>query len=188
MTNGKAGALSLLALGLVLVACDGGVVVPNDGGGGAGGAGDTSTSTSVTTSTSQGVGGFDGDLVPTIENLDFGADCMPVVGPDPIHGAVTVRYDNAAGAPQGLTLTQANVIFTTPMEGWVFPITLSPTVSGDVPPHASATVVHEKVATVGDSSSVCQLCGMSGQVTLDFVDTSGNSVQATAPFDLGCAF
>ncbi len=182
--------LPLALLASLAAACDGNVVVPDDGAGGSGGAAVTSTSTptSSTTSTSQGVGGFDGDIVATIESAKLGADCMPVVGLDPLYGAVLVRYDNAASAPQGLTLTQAQVIFTSSVEGWVFPIQLSPTASGDVPGHGSATVEHQKVATVGDASSICQLCGMTGTVALDFVDASGSPVQASAPFDFGCAF
>lgn len=127
------------------------------------------------------------NIVPTIVSLGFGANCMPVVGPDPVFGSVFVEYDNQGTGNGNMNIVQSELSFVNAMEGWVFPIQLSPTASGSVAPSSILASEHVKVATQGDSSFICQLCGQSGQLSLRFVDDQGLEASATQPFDLGCA-
>jgi len=126
-------------------------------------------------------------IVPTIISLGFGAGCMPVVGPDPVFGSVFVEYDNQGTGNGNMNIVAAELVFVNAMEGWVFPIQLSPTASGSVAPSSTQTSEHLKVATPGDSSFICQLCGQSGQLSLRFVDDQGLEAGATEFFDFGCA-
>ena len=138
-----------------------------------------------TGSSTQGVGGF-GALTVTRVEAKMTADCMPVVGPDPMNGSVLVEYSNDSDAVGSLTLTRADVIFSNRVEGWVFPVDLM-LISIVVPPGETVTVEHLKGATDGDSSFVCQLCGAPGSVTLYFSQEDGTELVASGPLDLPCA-
>jgi hypothetical protein len=180
-----------------LISACGGIVVFEPGGQGGGtiddgwdddGGDDGSVAVSASQSASATSGGGTPAIVPTIEVVKLGANCMPVVGPDPLGGTVAVRYDNQGTAEGSLELLQAAVIFSNPMEGWVFGIELEPGSSGTVEAGSSTLVEHAKVESPGDSSFVCQLCGQEGSLELRYGDGLGNEVTTYAPFELGCAF
>lgn len=177
-----------------LCACGGLVVFDGEGAGGGvddgqGGAGSiTATQSSVTSSNTQGTGAGAPSIDAEIEVVKLGANCMPVVGPDPMQGSVLVRYENTGSVAGSLTLTQSSVVFANPMEAWLYTIELSPTTSGTLAAGEVASVEHSKVGVLGDSSFLCQLCGQTGTVELRFDDGSGNQQIEAQNFELGCAF
>lgn len=177
-----------------LCACGGLVVFDADGQGGGiddgqGGAGSiTATQSSVTSSNTQGTGAGAPSIDAEIEAVKFGANCMPVVGPDPMQGGVTVRYENLGSAAGSLSLTQASVVFANSMEAWLYTIDLSPTTSGTILAGEGASIEHAKVGVLGDSSFLCQLCGQTGTVELRFDDGFGNEQIEAQNFELGCSF
>lgn len=158
----------------------------DDGQGGAGSV--TATQSSVTSSTTQGTGAGAPSIDAEIEAVKLGANCMPVIGPDPMQGSVLVRYENTGASAGSLTLTQASVVFANAMEAWLYSIELSPTTSGTIPAGEGASVEHAKVGALGDSSFLCQLCGQTGTVELRFDDGFGNEQIEAQNFELGCAF
>jgi hypothetical protein len=178
----------------VLCACGGLVVFDPDGAGGGiddgfGGAGSvTATQSSSSSSTTQGTGAAAPSIDAEIEAVKFGANCMPVIGPDPMQGSVYVRYENTGSVAGSLSLTQASVVFANAMEAWLYSIELSPTTSGTIPAGEGASVEHAKVGIAGDSSFLCQLCGQTGTVELRFDDGFGNQQIEAQNFELGCAF
>ena len=96
---------------------------------------------------------------------------MPAVGPDPIAGTVIIEYRNVGGSPGSATIDRADILFANPMEGWAFPLELDPKSSGTIGPGETLRVVHAKVATPGDASFVCQLCGIEGSIQIEFEET-----------------
>lgn len=174
----------VLIASLALTACGAKVVFDEDAGGGGGGGSGGTSDTSVNSMSAGGFGG--GVLVPDILEVKLGANCMPVVGEDPLSGSVFVSYENGGAGTGSLTLDRADVVFTTAFEGWVFPIELSPTSSGPVPAGSSIEVEHVKGSTSGDASFVCSLCGMPGSATLYWSTPEGEEITDTEAFDLGC--
>lgn len=179
----------------VLSACGGLVVFDAEGQGGGwgddgqGGSGSvTATQSSATSTSTQGTGAGAPNIDAEIETVKLGANCMPVVGPDPMQGSVYVRYENLGSTPGSLALTQASVVFANAMEAWLFAIELTPTASGTLVAGELASVEHLKVGVVGDSSFLCQLCGQTGSVELRFDDGLGNEQIEAQNFELGCAF
>ena len=155
--------------------------------------GSTQTATTATPSGSGGAGGAtttgDGGTTAgvfgvTILSASLFADCMPVVGPDPIHGTITVQYDNIGTQPASIAVTECNLIDLSLQAE--FPLALSPDSSGVVAPGASVVVAHQKVATPGESSGACQLCGQDSSVEMYWQAPVGGPLYVAAP--LGCAF
>ena len=186
-----------LALACLLASACGGLVVYEEDGGAGGGSGVTGPGSVAVATAAQGTsvvassstGGNGGDMTATIVEAKLGANCMPVVGPDPIYGSVLVEYANQSfGSSISATVSQVNVSFVNANEGWVFPIALTPSGSGDVGPGGVVTLEHAKAATDGDSSFVCQLCGQEGTVTVDWTTSQGASLQSSRTFEFSCAF
>ena len=175
---------------ITLFGCGGLVVFERDDGeGGAGGATASSSSvTSTTSSTSSSSTGSNAQIDPEIVDAKIGANCMPEVGPDPIGGSIVVRYTNQGDAAGSLEVASAQVVISNPMEGWVFPIDLSPTSSGTVPAGSSVDIEHAKIATAGDSSFICALCGLDASVTVRWLKGDGGEVSDAFSTPLGCAF
>jgi len=96
-----------------------------------------------------------------------------------------VVYENIGGSVGSLEMDYVQVVFAIPMEGWVFPIELSPTSSGPVGPGGKIEVTHAKIATDGDSSFVCNFCGLQGTLTVSWAN---GEQQLFQDFDLGCFF
>lgn len=178
----------------VLCACGGLVVYEGDGAGGGvddgqGGAiSVTATQSSSSSSSTQGTGAGAPSIDAEIEVVKLGANCMPVVGPDPLQGSVFVSYENTGSVAGSLELTQASVVFANSMEAWLYTIELSPTSSGTIAAGGVASVEHSKVGVLGDSSFLCQLCGQTGTLELRFDDGFGNQQIEAQNFELGCAF
>jgi hypothetical protein len=166
-------AYECVAWGVVMMSTGCGADVTTVGAGGGG----------TTSSTSTAGGGGSASLVASIAQVNLGANCMPVVGDDPVSGSITVSYENTGTVPGAMTLTRADLLFTSAQEGWVFPLELDPTTSGAVEGGQTLEVEHLKVATPGDSSFVCQLCGTTGSVALYF---ERGEQTASAMFDFGC--
>jgi hypothetical protein len=122
-----------------------------------------------------------------VTHVALGANCQPVVGDDPISGTLTVSYESKGTGPGSLELTSADLVFSNPMEGWVFPLALSPTSSGVVPAGQTVSVEHVEGDTLGDSSFVCSLCGLAGSLSLRFA-SGAEEVPVFAPVTLGCVF
>lgn len=137
--------------------------------------------------TGPGSGGGTSAIKPTVLGVQLSADCMPVVGPDPMFGNIIVDYQNDGSGPGSMNITSAEVAFVNPMEGWVFPINLNPTTSGTIDPGTNHASQHDKVTTDGDASFVCNFCGQEGNVNLRFLDDQGVESQASSAFTLGCA-
>lgn len=173
--------ISLALLSLAVFGC-GGIVNFVDEDGGNGGNNDGGSPP-----IGPGSGGGSSAIKPTILGVQLGADCMPVVGPDPINGNVIVEYENSGTGPGSMNITSAEISVVSPVEGWVFPINLNPTTSGTIDPGTNHASQHDKVATAGDSSFVCQLCGQQGSLNLRFLDDQGLESQASSTFTLGCA-
>ncbi len=175
----KGSTLALLAF--ALVGC-GGIVnfVEDDGSAGGGDNGGSPP-------TGPGSGGGTSAIKPTILGVQLTADCQPVVGPDPIFGNVTVDYQNDGSGPGSMNITSAEIAFVNPMEGWVFSINLNPTTSGTIDPGTNHASQHDKVATDGNASFVCNFCGFEGNVNLRFLDDQGLESQAGSAFTLVCA-
>lgn len=170
-----------------MIGCGGIVNFAKDDGGG-GGSGDEGGSPPTGAGPGTG-GGSSGTsaIKPTILGVQLGADCMPVVGQDPIYGNVIVEYENSGTAPGSMNIVSAELAFVNAMEGWVFPLNFNPTTSGTIDPGTTHASQHDKVATAGDSSFVCSLCGQQGTVNLRFIDDQGLDSQASSAFTLGCA-
>lgn len=188
----RACALAAVSLIVLSSAC-GGIVVFGAGDGGSnassssgdGGSGAAGSTNDVATSSAGGAGAA-GPIIATILSAELFADCQPVVGPDPITGQIVVAYDNTGSTAGSLELAQADIIFASAAEAWVFPISLAPTSSGVVAGFGDATVFHEKGSTDGDSSFVCQLCGMEGTASLRFIAEDGLETTTMQEFTLGC--
>lgn len=134
-----------------------------------------------------GSGGGTSAIKPTILGVDLLGNCQPEVGPDPLSGNVIVDYENSGTGPGSMNITSAEAAFVNPMEGWVFPLNLNPTTSGTIDPGTNHASQHDKVATAGDSSFVCNLCGQQGTLNLRFIDDQGLESQASSTFTLVCA-
>jgi hypothetical protein len=161
------------------------------GGGGAGGQGGGMGGGAGGSGESGGLGGTggqgDAQVAPAVTRVALGANCQPLVGDDPLSGTVTVSYENKGTGPGSLELTGADLVFSNPMEGWVFPLALSPTSSGVVPAGQTVSVEHVEGDTLGDSSFVCSLCGLEGSLSLRFA-SGAEEVPVFAPVTLGCVF
>ena len=187
---------SLIAVCVTLVSAGCGDDSPADGSGGAGGSTTSSTQTTTTTTSSAsttasvttGAGGGSAEMSAIITDVLLYANCMPVVGPDPVAGSVFVSYPNAGTIPGHLDVKTASLLFANPMEAWSFPLAFDPVSSGQVGAGDSLVVEHTKIPNVGDSSFICQLCGMPGTLTMSFDRGDGEGPTATFPFDLDCAF
>jgi hypothetical protein len=171
----------LALLAVVLVGCGGIVNYKDEGGGSADGG-------SSPTGPGNG-GGTSGPsaIKPTILGVQLTADCAPVVGPDPIIGNVIVNYENGGIGAGSMNITSADVTFANAMEGWVFAINLNPTTSGTIDAGTQHATQHDKVATAGDASFVCNFCGLQGDLNLRFLDDQGDESQAGSAFTLLCA-
>ncbi|MBL9025473.1 MAG: hypothetical protein JNL21_24975 [Myxococcales bacterium] len=184
--------LFLTILSFLLLAGCGGLVVfeRDDGEGGAGGSSTTST-TSTTTATSSKSStastGSSAQIDPEIIDVNLGANCMPKIGPDPILGSIVVRYTNQGNAAGSLVIADAQILIANPMEGWAFPLELSPTSSGTIAAGAVVDVEHAKVTTPGDASFICSLCGLDASVTVRWLK-DGGEVSDVFAVPLGCAF
>ncbi|MBK8939711.1 MAG: hypothetical protein IPM79_19340 [Polyangiaceae bacterium] len=172
------------AVWLLLTAGCGANVVFGEGGDGAAGGGGAADDGSFGAGPSSGGGGDAPTGIVTAEIVEakLGADCMPEVGPDPIQGSVLVSYTNLGSTAGALELERAEVLFASQVEAWVFPIALSPTSSGVIAGGTSAQLEHTKVATDGDSSFVCSLCGLPGTVSITW--RAGNGTQVTDQLEL----
>ncbi|NUP12514.1 MAG: hypothetical protein HOW73_41240 [Polyangiaceae bacterium] len=176
-----------ILLTVLLSGCGANVVFGEDpGDDGAGGGSNDGGAGGDFPTTSSANGGADpgGSLDARVVEVKFFADCMPEVGPDPISGSVFIEYRNDGTKPASLDIVSADIVFANPMEGWVFPISLSPTSSGAVGGGSTISLEHAKVATPGDSSFVCSLCGQSGTFSVDWSDGTSDSVD----FQLSCGF
>lgn len=175
---------TLALLALALLGC-GGIVNFQKDEGGDGGNGEGGSSP-VGPGPGPGSGGGTSAIKPTILGVDLGADCQPEIGPDPINGNVVVNYENEGTGPGSMNIVSAEVTWVTPMEGWVFPLNFNPTTSGTIDPGTTHASQHDKVATAGDSSFVCSLCGQEGTLNLRFIDDQGLESQASSSFALAC--
>lgn len=175
----------------LLTGCGGLVVFERDDGeGGAGGSSTTSTTSSTTATSSKSSTtstGSSAQIDPQIIDAKLGANCKPVVGPDPILGSIVVRYANQGSAAGSLEIADAQILIANPMEGWAFPLELSPTSSGTIAAGAVVDVEHAKVATPGDASFICSLCGLDASVTVRWLK-DGGEVSDVFATPLGCAF
>jgi hypothetical protein len=175
-----------LVAALVVAGC-GGMVVFEEDDGGAGGDDGSVTTTSASKSSSVSSGSGPSSVLPNIIDVKLGVNCQPVVGPDPITGSVLISYDNTGSGPGSLDLVNAQIYVSTPREGWVFPIELSPSTSGVVQGGSSAQVDHQKVTTPGDSSFICSLCGFEATLVVNLEQDDGTDVADSAAFFIGCA-
>jgi hypothetical protein len=148
------------------------------GAGGAGGAGQGGGG---------GAGGGQGALAPSITSMDMYIDCMPIVGPDPVHGSFTASYNNSAGASfSDATITSAKLVFDAGKE-WTFKV--APNTSGMVGPGMTTMSAHVKQSDSGSGTvAPCGYCN--GVWTLEVTwDTGGQSVTDTlGPNPVQCVF
>ncbi len=187
-------------LSVLLAGCGGAVVFDETGAGDDGAPGDgggpsTASSAAATAggpisatatgggSTSSGAGAP--RIEARIDEVGLGANCMPSVGPDPIAGTVIIEYENLGDAAGSATIERADLVFASASESWVFPIELEPKSSGTIGPGESLTVIHAKVATPGDASFVCQLCGLEGSIQVQLAEPA---IGALGLAILACSF
>jgi hypothetical protein len=205
----RSGAMRVGLFLLALSGCGGTVVFEvggDEGGGGMGPVGSTGSATAASATTGGGPGGASstsgdpvvasavgaggaaaGELVVSIVDVDLTADCMPVVGPDPVSGSVVVKYENVGTGSTRATDVRIDLVYTNEVEGWVFPIAVAPAESSPIPPGESRAVEHVKVETAGDASFICSLCGAEGVVALHGLDAASRELSASAPLRLACA-
>jgi hypothetical protein len=171
---------SLITFVLALQAgCGGKVVFDGEQDGPSGSSSESSSQTSGTFP--------DGVLTPVVDELQFSANCMPNVPPDPVSGSVTVSYINKSGVEAGLSLGGASLGFASGVEAWLFFMDLTPTSSGLVPANSEVTVVHEKTTMQQDSSFICSLCNLPMTVQLTFFSEQGTQIIVTEESKLNCS-
>jgi hypothetical protein len=151
----------------------------------------TTTSSSSSSSSGGGHDGGSGALAPSIAGVDMFVDCMPIVGPDPVHGTFQALYDNTQGSAGGsATVQSARLLFDgSTADSWTF--TVTPNGSGPVGAGQSATVTHTKDSGSGKGSKgPCSFCGGSHTWTLEVTwDVGGGTVtQQASPSPVMCAF
>jgi hypothetical protein len=162
--------------------------VGNVGNGGAGGTGNVGNGGAGNLGNG-GTGNVGGSPIVVAQSAGakLWADCMPEVGPDPLGGSVFVEYRNYGGSPGTIDLVDAVLVYSTPIEGWVFSLALSPTTVGPVAPGETLFVEHLEGMTPGNNSFLCNFCGTEGVLELRWQEPSGAEQFSQEPIVLMCA-
>ena len=186
-------ALALLATTSVL-SCGGRVVFDGQGGDDQGGAGNTGNVGNGGAGNTGNVGnGGTGNVggspivIATSAGAKLWADCMPEVSDDPLGGSVFVEYTNIGGSPGTIDLVDAVLVYSTPIEGWVFSLALAPKTVGPVGPQETLFVEHVEGLTPGNNAFLCNFCGSEGVLQLRWQEPSGAEQFAEEVVILQCA-
>jgi hypothetical protein len=183
-----------------LAACDDDSTDP-DGTGGTGGGGAPATSTSTSSAGGPTTGASTSDAATTsteipdpvssiganVTDATFGANCQPVVGPDPIQGSIEVTYQNTGTAPGSIPLTEVELMIGGPSNLFVF--TMDPDESGTLAAQETKMVTHTKVAdsTTPNAADVCNHCGQTAYVTVRWLNEMGIPLEQTVEVEtFGC--
>ncbi|MBL9023161.1 MAG: hypothetical protein JNL21_13255 [Myxococcales bacterium] len=156
----------------------------------------TTSSSTSSSSTSTGTGGEGGsspsDVEATITDVALFADCMPIVGPDPMNGSFDATFTNSGGTATTMTVTGARLELTEMAETLVWSFDVTPASTGSVPAMGMISATFTKVTDSGSGTGTtgpCGVCGAAGQLFVDFADDQGGTASATAPVEMfGCAF
>jgi hypothetical protein len=162
------------------------------GSGGEGGQSTASATSSTGSSSSTGAGGSaSGGVTPTLASMQFFVNCQPIVGPDPINGSFTAKYESSAGAPASATITSAKLTLESAPNTLVWPFTVTPAGGGPVQPGDSIMVAHTKQNNPngGEGQSPCNFCSGTWTLSVTWDLGGGKTASDTLPAEMvGCAF
>jgi hypothetical protein len=127
--------------------------------------------------------GLDAEIV----DVGLVAECGGERAHDPLAGGVVVSYANEHGEAGALEVVRSEVVFASALEGWVFPVELTPSKSVVTGAHAKQRVTHARTGRSGGAAMLCSLCGQTGKLSMTWRAPDGAEQSGVRDFTLECA-